>query len=113
MQLIFSGTTCRICETNWSGLNVCVHVDLPSVYVCGIGSDAYVYCILSLLCSVCVCGNNTLSGDNAPHEVWNETWASQYDASKFLMDYLAQKLPNTTIYPAIGNHGRLMVLHNQ
>ncbi|XP_064390899.1 sphingomyelin phosphodiesterase A-like [Halichondria panicea] len=44
------------------------------------------------------------TGDNAPHDVWNETWTTQLDATQFVVDYLAEKLPSMTIYPAIGNH---------
>eukprot|EP00731_Ephydatia_muelleri_P015723 Em0009g147a len=43
------------------------------------------------------------TGDNPPHDIWNETYNSQLGATQFLVDYLAQKL-NRTIYPAMGNH---------
>ena len=46
------------------------------------------------------------SGDNPPHEIWNETFSSQLESSHFVIDYLAQQLPNATIYPAMGNHGK-------
>ena len=49
-----------------------------------------------------------LSGDNPPHDLWNETFASQLEVTQFIVDYLAQQLPNISIYPAIGNHGRLV-----
>ena len=45
------------------------------------------------------------SGDNSPHEIWNESFSSTLEASQFVLDYLAQQLPNFTIYPAMGNHG--------
>lgn len=45
------------------------------------------------------------SGDNPPHDLWNETFASQLEVTQFIVDYLAQQLPNINIYPAIGNHG--------
>ena len=45
------------------------------------------------------------SGDNPPHDIWNETFASQLEVTQFIVDYLAQQLPNINIYPAIGNHG--------
>ncbi|KAL5481336.1 hypothetical protein EMCRGX_G021473 [Ephydatia muelleri] len=43
------------------------------------------------------------TGDNPPHDIWNETYNSQLGATQFLVDYLAQML-NRTIYPAMGNH---------
>lgn len=55
----------------------------------------------TILCSTC----RVSLGDNAPHDVWNETWTTQLDASQFIVDYLAEKMPSMTIYPAIGNHG--------
>ena len=45
-------------------------------------------------------------GDNPPHDVWNETLASQLTATDYTVNYVASKLPNTTIYPAMGNHGK-------
>jgi sphingomyelin phosphodiesterase len=44
------------------------------------------------------------TGDNSPHDVWNETWASQIQATEFVTSYLMHKLPHKRIYPAIGNH---------
>lgn len=46
-------------------------------------------------------------GDNPPHDVWNETWTSQLNATNYVVNYVASKLPNVTIYPAIGNHGKV------
>ena len=54
-----------------------------------------------------------LSGDNPPHDIWNETFASQLEVTQFIVDYLAQQLPNINIYPAIGNHGRLYSLYTR
>ena len=44
------------------------------------------------------------TGDNPPHNVWNETWDDQTESTKFIVDYLSKNLPNQTIYPAMGNH---------
>jgi sphingomyelin phosphodiesterase len=44
------------------------------------------------------------TGDNSPHDVWNETWASQYQVTDFLISYLTQRLPRRHIFPALGNH---------
>jgi sphingomyelin phosphodiesterase len=44
------------------------------------------------------------TGDNPPHDVWNETWNGQTESTKFVVDYLSKNLPNQTIYPAMGNH---------
>ena len=53
--------------------------------------------------------NNTiLLGDNPPHDIWNETWASQLTATDYIVNYVASKLPGITIYPAMGNHGKNM-----
>ena len=49
-------------------------------------------------------------GDNSPHDLWNETWVSQYQATDYLVSYLSERLPNTLIYPALGNHGRASVV---
>ena len=49
---------------------------------------------------VCVC-----AGDNSPHDLWNETWSSQFGATDYLVSYLSEKLPGKFIYPALGNHG--------
>jgi sphingomyelin phosphodiesterase len=44
------------------------------------------------------------TGDNSPHDLWNETWVSQFEATNYLVSYLAEKLPHTPVYPALGNH---------
>ena len=47
------------------------------------------------------------SGDNPPHDVWMETWNGQLQASEYIVDYISKQLPNTTIYPVFGNHGKV------
>ena len=49
----------------------------------------------------------SFAGDNPPHDIWNETWTSQLNATDYIVNYVASKLPNVTIYPAFGNHGKL------
>ena len=44
------------------------------------------------------------TGDNPPHDNWEESWQSQTNSTNFLVKYLSTKLPNQTIYPAMGNH---------
>ena len=44
------------------------------------------------------------TGDNPPHDIWEESWQSQTNSTNFLVKYLSTKLPNQTIYPAMGNH---------
>ncbi|KAL5004721.1 hypothetical protein ScPMuIL_018177 [Solemya velum] len=44
------------------------------------------------------------TGDAPPHDVWSESWASQLSDDEHVIDELANLLPNTTIYPALGNH---------
>ena len=75
---------------------VCVHVHVHVHILCVCVS---VHVHVHILC-VCVC-----AGDNPPHDLWNETWTSQTDATAYLVSYLAEKLPNRRIYPALGNHG--------
>lgn len=55
--------------------------------------------------------NNCTVGDNPPHDIWNETWTSQLNATDYVVNYVASKLPNVTIYPAFGNHGKLCMLY--
>ena len=47
-----------------------------------------------------------IAGDNSPHDLWNETWTSQFQATDYLVSYLSEKLPDIVIYPALGNHGQ-------
>lgn len=45
------------------------------------------------------------TGDNPPHDVWNETWSSQLESTRLVVDYLSAHLPpGLPIYPAVGNH---------
>ena len=45
------------------------------------------------------------TGDNPPHDIWMESFAGQVEATQSLVEYVRQGLGNTTIYPALGNHG--------
>ena len=54
----------------------------------------------------------SLSGDNSPHDLWNETVEGQLSATKYLVDRIASFLPGKPIYPALGNHGKCKNLSN-
>ncbi len=60
---------------------------------------------LLALYSVVVTDFFSFPGDNPPHDMWNQTWNSSLRDTQMVVDYLASKFPNVTIYPAIGNHG--------
>lgn len=45
------------------------------------------------------------SGDNPPHDIWNESLSSQVQATKMVVDHLANKISGIRIFPAMGNHG--------
>ena len=49
------------------------------------------------------------TGDNPPHDIWMESFAGQIEATQSLVEYVRQGLANTTIYPALGNHGVCVV----
>lgn len=44
------------------------------------------------------------TGDNPPHDMWNQSYDSQLQATKTIVDFFHQRMPTITIYPSIGNH---------
>ena len=43
-------------------------------------------------------------GDNPPHDIWLETEESQMNAHSLVISMMKKHLPNTPIYPVLGNH---------
>ena len=54
----------------------------------------------------------SISGDNSPHDLWNETVEGQLSYTRYLVDRVASFLPGKPIYPALGNHGKGKNLSN-
>ena len=44
------------------------------------------------------------TGDNPPHDLWNQTKASQMNATQSMTDLVRATFPNTPVFPLIGNH---------
>jgi len=44
------------------------------------------------------------TGDNPPHNVWEQSQADQELATRTLSQAIAKSFPNTLIFPAVGNH---------
>jgi sphingomyelin phosphodiesterase len=44
------------------------------------------------------------TGDNPPHDIWEESKTMQLFRTEYLVDRLYAAFPETTIYPALGNH---------
>jgi len=44
------------------------------------------------------------TGDNPPHDVWNETQTGQLERIKKVTQKLSQAFPKIPVFPAIGNH---------
>jgi len=54
------------------------------------------------------------SGDNPPHDMWEESQSTQLNASHDVTELIMRYFPNTPVYPVLGNHeGFPANLYNQ
>lgn len=44
------------------------------------------------------------TGDNPPHDIWEESPMTQLFRTEYLCDRLYAAFPYTSVYPALGNH---------
>ncbi|XP_041357725.1 sphingomyelin phosphodiesterase A-like [Gigantopelta aegis] len=47
---------------------------------------------------------STKKCDFPPHDIWQETWASQLNRAHDTLVHMREKLPGFNIYPTLGNH---------
>ena len=61
-------------------------------------------CLLAMI-FFCFSLVNLFSGDNSPHDVWNETVDGQLAATRYIVNRTSSFLPGKSVYPVLGNHG--------